>query len=101
VQVDLLLAKPQRCATLTKGDDLDSEHPAIEIASAGDIGDGKHEMIEAFDLHQSASSRCSAAEIATSEKASPAVVLERTSLSRQPSRAIRSRLSESVAGVQR
>jgi hypothetical protein len=55
VQVDLLLAKAQRGAPFAEGDDLHPQHPCIETAGARDIGDGQDEMIEAFDLHGSAS----------------------------------------------
>ena len=51
MQVDLLLAEAQRRASLAKGDDLHAEHPCVELAGARDIGDGQHEVIEAFDVH--------------------------------------------------
>ena len=50
----LLLAEAQRGAPLAKGDDLHPQYPRIKLAGAGDIGDGQHEMIEAFDLHGAA-----------------------------------------------
>jgi hypothetical protein len=57
MQVDLLLAKAQCGAPFAKGDDLHPQHPRIELAGAGDVGDGQHEVVEAVDLHGAASPR--------------------------------------------
>jgi hypothetical protein len=66
MKIDLLLAKSQRSAALAERDDLHAQHPRIEIAGPGDVGDGKHEVIEAFDLHHSVRMRFTTGKIATS-----------------------------------